>query len=295
MSLKSVSQSTPPFIETGLKLSQMRKNLEDNDSLLDQLQSGYIGYVCWDDDHNNRDVLQIRDDIVSQSQLLSFLGSARSSEDQGELVFLQNKSATIQNVITICRWIDRHIYFQAVQTSDEQRLEFDKSFFKRYNYKEVQDLMMCGIFLELHPTDWHTYYDQKIVNGEIPNMKNEEFGVTIPQICADILGDMMASCNTPIELQTMFPDLIGDHALTAQNKYDIIVNDAWIHGDDGVEFLLNKLRQQSGEPIPDWYNNNQDRIKMLDELGLAPDAKIEPIKIEGNNDTGIEVGANWWG
>jgi hypothetical protein len=30
-------------------------------------------------------------------------------------------------------------------------------------------------------------------------------------------------------------------------------------------------------------------------LVLAPDAIIEPIKIEGPNNTGIEVDANWWG
>jgi hypothetical protein len=34
---------------------------------------------------------------------------------------------------------------------------------------------------------------------------------------------------------------------------------------------------------------------MLEELGLAPDAVINPVRLEGENDTGIEVGANWWG
>jgi hypothetical protein len=295
MSLKSVSQSTPPFIETGLKLYQISNNFEGNKSLLDQLQQGYVGVACWDKNENNFDVLQIHEDVINQSQLLNFLASARNPEDLGELIFLQNESATIQNVITICRWIDRHIYFQAVQTPDKQRHEFDKSFFKSTDYKEVQNLMMCGIFLELHDTDWHVDYSKRIANDEIPNMVIDNFGDSVPKICADILGDMMASCNTPIDLQKMFPDLIGDHALTAQNKYDIIVNDAWIHGDDGVEFLLNKLRQQSGESVLDWNRHNPDRIKMLDELGLKPDAKIEPIKIEGRNDTGIEVGANWWG
>jgi hypothetical protein len=290
-----------PFVETNLKLNQLKKNLYEDHTVqnytLQDLKPGYVAFACSNPIEENRDILLIREDVVSNSQLMSLLAFARPVFDLGEVVFLQNSNATLQNMKTICEWIACHLDFESLGNPDQQRLDFDNSFFKRHDYKEVMQLMHLSIFLELHPLVWHVDYTRRESMKPDYDKKpiHEKFPEYAHEICANVLGDMMASCNTPIELQSMFPELIGDQSLTTQDKYNIIVNDAWIHGDHGVNFLLNKLKEKSGDQIQEWNIHNSDRNNMLEELGLAPDAVINPVRLKGENDTGIEEGANWWG
>jgi hypothetical protein len=282
--VETYSESVP-FIETGLKPSDL-KNFTFPD-----LEPGYVAVVCSDEK-----ILLLQENIVQQCDETAFLASARPANNLGETIYMVNENATLKNMKTICQWLNQHIIFENMNYPDDQRKQYDQNFFNGKNYKEVMQLMHLSIFLRTHPFNWHEDQQKKKLALEgIRKADHELEPIYLHEFCANVLGDMMASCKTPLELQSMFPDLIGDQALTAEDKYDIIVNDAWIHGDDGVNFLLNKLRQQSGEPIQNWNENNEDRIRILQELGLAPDAKIETIKIQGPNDTGNEVNANWWG
>ena len=228
---------------------------------------------------------------------MAFLASARPADNLGELIYMANKNATLKNMKTVCQWLNQHIDFSNLNHPDNQRKQYDLNFLNGKDYLEVMQLMHLSVYLNLHPLDWHVNYarNESMKPDHDKKPLHEQFPGYFHEICANILGDMMASCKTPIELQRMFPKLIGDQALTTQDKYNIIVNDAWIHGDDGVKFLLKKLKEKSGEQIKEWNIHNSDRINMLEELGLAPDAVINPVRLEGENDTGIEVGANWWG
>jgi hypothetical protein len=277
-----------PFFEARLKVKDIKDYTYPN------LPPGYVAVACKDEY-----ILIIREDIIHQSQTMKFLAGARPSDNLGELIFIVNEYATLENMKTVCQWLSKHIDFSNLNIPDIERKQYDINFLNSKNYLEVMQLMHLSIFLELHSLDWHTTQrENQLVqlNSEGKTKEDHELEPKyLPEICANILGDMMASCKTPIELQRMFPELIRDQSLTTQDKYNIIVNDAWIHGDQGVKFLLNKLKEQSGQQIKEWNVNNSDRKEILKELGLAPDAVINPVRLEGKNDTGIEIGANWWG
>lgn len=277
----------PPFIE------KLKKSDIVDDTFPD-LEPGYVAVVCYD-----KNILLIREDIIQKSSVMNFFAGARPADNLGELIYMVDENATLKNMKTVCQWLNQHIDFHYNNDPDNQRKQYDLNFLNGKDYLEVMQLMGLSLFLELFSTDWHENQRIKQLDALASEGKtiepHEQEPVFLHEFCANVLGDMMASCKTPLDLQSKFPHLIGDQVLKPENKYDIIVNDAWIHGDDGVNFLLNKLRQQSGEPIPNWNENNEDRIRILQELGLAPDAKIETIKIEGPNDTGIKENANWWG
>jgi hypothetical protein len=277
-----------PFIETRLQVKDILNDTYPN------LQPGYVAVACKD-----KYILLIREDIINQSQLMNFLAGARPHDDLGEVIFIANDYGTLENMKTVCLWLDQHINFSNLNHPDNERKQYDINFLNSKNYLEVTQLMHLSIFLELHSLDWHTTQrENQLVqlNSEGKTKEDHELEPQyLHEICANVLGDMMASCKTPIELQRMFPELIRDQSLTTQDKYNIIVNDAWIHGDQGVKFLLNKLKEQSGQQIKEWNVDNSDRKEILKELGLAPDAVINPVRLEGKNDTGIEVGTYWWG
>ncbi len=276
-----------PFIETEIKKSNIENDTFPN------LKLGYVAVVCIDEN-----ILLIRENIIQNSQLMSFLASARSVENLGEVIYMPNKNATLKNMKTVCQWLYQHIDFSNLNHHDNQRKQYDLNFLNGKNYLEVMQLMHLSIFLELHPYDWHrTQQTNQLAQLNSEGKTKEDYELEpqyLHEICANVLGDMMASCKTPTELQTMFPQLIGDQALTTEDKYDIIANNAWIHGDNGVRFLLNKLRRTDNK-IPEWNYRNQDRIQLLEELGLASGAEINPVRLEGENNTGIKVGDNWWG
>jgi len=276
-----------PFRHTGLKKSDIQNDTFPN------FEPGYVAVVCKDEN-----IFLIRENIILNSQLMSVLAGARPADNLREVIYIANKNATLKNMKTVCLWLDQHITFSDLNYPDDTRKQYDLNFLNGKNYLEVMQLMHLSIFLELHPYDWHkTQQTNQLEQLASEGKTKEDYElepVFLHEICANVLGNMMASCKTPTELQTMFPEIIGDQALTAQDKYDIIVNDAWIHGDNGVEFLLNKLRQTDRQ-IPKWNSINQDRIQLLTELGLDSNAEINPVRLEGENDTGIEVGAKWWG
>lgn len=282
----------PPFIEIKLKQSDIF------DYTFPNLEPGYVAVVCKDENIHLINILLIREDIIQKSNLMAFLASARPADNLGELIYMANKNATLKNMKTVCQWLDQHIDFSNLNHPDNKRKQYDLNFLNGKDYLEVMQLMHLSLFLELYSTDWHVYNRKKELEQLASEGKtiepHEQEPVFLHEICANVLGDMMASCKTPIELQRMFPQLIGDQALTTEDKYDIIANDLWIHGDNGVKFLLNKLRQ-TDKQIPEWNSSNTDRIEILKEFGLESESVINPVSLEGENDTGIEVGDNWWG
>lgn len=278
----------PPFIEIKLKQSDI------DDYTFPNLEPGYVAVVCKDEN-----ILPIREDIIQKSNLMAFFASARPADNLGELIYMVNKNATLKNMKTVCQWLNQHIDFSNLNHPDNQRKQYDLNFLNGKDYLEVMQLMHLSLFLELYSTDWHVDNRKKELEQLASEGKtiepHEQEPVFLHEFCANVLGDMMESCKTPTELQTMFPQLIGDQALTTEDKYNIIANDLLIHGDAGVEFLLNKLRKQSGKQIPEWNSSNTDRIEILKEFGLESESVINPVRLEGENDTRIEVGTNWWG
>ena len=374
--------NSKPFIDEGVV------KFYDNSNIV---KPGYVRFVCSDEWRHNpqkyndaiaQSILQIREDIILTSNLMSFMASSRSIEDLSEWVWLANHNATKENMITYCLWVDQHIQFEARQAPDAERVKFDQLFLKlnyyggehygetgdesmldsrkdwlrwrqdnldnqdsklngsktpsyqrlsqpeipyHRDYDEVSQLMNLGAFLEEHPTNWHSEYAKKkyaelVATGanidELPeHEKPFEF---FSQICADILGQMIASCETPIELQQRFPTLVGAKALNANDKYYVLANDSWLNGDDHVSKVVKLLQQQQkqeiasarqsrmseedilkqyGDPIPDWNSSNKQRQEMLTSLGLELHTKINPVPIDQQSADirGLEVGAHWWG
>lgn len=381
-----------PFIDEGVV------EFYDNSNIV---QPGYVRFVCSDEWRHNpqkdnatssQSILQIREDIVATSNLLSFMASSRDITNLSEWVWLANHNATKENMKTFCLWVDQHIQFEERQAPDTERVKFDQLFIKLNNagvkhygetrdesmldsrkdwlrwrqddldnqdsklngsktpshqrssppeipyhrdYDEVSQLMNLGVFLEQLPYKWHSEYAQKkyaelratgVNTDELPeHEKPFEF---FKEICADVLGQMIASCETPIELQQRFPTLVGARALNANDKYYVLANDSWLHGDDHVSKVVKLLQEQQkqekasarqsrmneedilkqyGKDIPEWNSSNQQRQEMLPLLGFdrtQPNAaelelqfKIKPVPIDPQSADirGLELGAHWWG
>jgi len=52
-----------------------------------------------------------------------------------------------------------------------------------------------------------------------------KFPDTIMVICCNILGDMILGCDTPLDMQHRFPDLIGPTALSLEDRAEILAFD----------------------------------------------------------------------
>ena len=68
-------------------------------------RDGYVRVMC------NGRILQIREDVVNQSQCMNFLASARPADNLSECIHMANELATVENVKVICDWIAKHIEF----------------------------------------------------------------------------------------------------------------------------------------------------------------------------------------
>ena len=68
-------------------------------------RDGYVRVMC------NGSILQIREDVVNQSQCMNFLASARPADNLSECIHMANPLATVENVKVICDWIANHIEF----------------------------------------------------------------------------------------------------------------------------------------------------------------------------------------
>jgi hypothetical protein len=71
----------------------------------DVCRDGYVRVVC------NGGILQIREDVVNQSQCMSLLASARPADNLSKCIHMANELATPENVKVICDWIAKHIEF----------------------------------------------------------------------------------------------------------------------------------------------------------------------------------------
>jgi hypothetical protein len=89
------------------------------------VRPGYVRVMCW----QNSACLQIREDVINQSQLMNFLASARPAENLSECIHLQNQLASADNVKLICDWLAKHIEFQSRDAPAEERRAFDQRFF----------------------------------------------------------------------------------------------------------------------------------------------------------------------
>ena len=89
------------------------------------VRAGYVRVMCW----QNSACLQIREDVINQSQLMNFLASARPAENLSECIHLQNLHASADNVKVICDWLAKHIEFQSRNAPAEERRAFDRRFF----------------------------------------------------------------------------------------------------------------------------------------------------------------------
>lgn len=363
---------------------------EDSEGVV---RDGYVRVMCW----QCSACLQIREDIINQSQLMNFLASARPADNLSECIHLQNQHASADNVKLICDWLAKHIEFQGRDAPAEERRAFDQRFFllnpaghaaydaapneqakadildsrkdwlrwrqddpenedpKRASialdvrtpafqrtvpvdprlhrtYEEIQHIMFVANFLELHLTDWHVDFaknEAERIAAQPPGPFQEygldpadKFAETVMEICCRHLGDMILSCESPVDLQHRFPSLIGAKALTAKDRYDIVTADLWIHGDDFVEKVVPELQEAQkqeyaqarasgmseediekkfGSPIPDWTleSTQEERAFMREVPGQEsnPSLRVPAIKVNDQQpaDPGFEVGHHWWG
>jgi hypothetical protein len=200
------------------------------------------------------------------------------------------------------------------------------------DYQELQHIMFVANFLELHPTPWHTAFGIK-ENERIaaaPPGPFQEYGLdpadkfaeTAMELICHHLGDMILGCESPVDMQHRFPTLIGAKALTAKDRYDIVVADLWIHGDDFVASVVSELQAKQaeefqhakdeglsdeqieakfGKPIAAWTieTTQDERAFMADVPGQEanPTRKVPAIKVNDAQaaDPGFEIGAHWWG
>lgn len=360
----------------------------------DVVRPGYVRVMCW----QKSDCLQIREDIIRQSQLMEFLASARDGDNLSECIHMVNEFATVEIMKVICDWFAKHIEFQGRNASDEERKAFDQCFFllnpaghAAYNatsneqakadildsrkdwlrwrqddpenedpkldtvapcgtrtpgfkrigpilerlhrtYEEIQAIMFVANFLELHTTDWHTNYAEKEserLSSQAPGPFQEygldpadKFAETVMEICCHHLGDIILSCESPVELQHRFPNLIGAKALTAKDRYNIVKADLWIHGDDFIEKVVPELQeaqrkeysqalasgmsqeqveQKFGPLIPNWtLESTQDERAFMREIPgqeSNPNLRVPAIKVNDQQsaEPGFEIGHHWWG
>ena len=312
--------------------------------------------------------LQIREDIVQQSQVMAFLASARDPSNPSECIHMANPLASADNMKIVCNWLSKHLEFAQRGAEDAERLDFDLQFFllneqgkadyavaakdqekanildsrkdwlrwrqddpenedgkraiysgektpafkrRHRTYQEIQKIMFVANFLELHPTEWHTSYAAKEVErlNKLPSGPFQEFGLdpddkfaeTVTELCCHHLGDMIVGCESPMDMQHRFPDLIGAMALSAKDRADIVKADLWINGDDFVKEVIDELRQKD-DSIPEWTMEStlEERAFMKDIPGFQDQEqpiKVPPIKINPDQpeNVGYEIGHHWWG
>lgn len=332
---------------------------------------GYVRVMCFE----RSGCLQIREDIVQQSQVMAFLASARDPSNSSECIHMANPLASVNNMMIVCDWLSQHLKFAQRGAEDVERLDFDLQFFllnaqgkadyasaandqakadildsrkdwlrwrqddpdnedskraiyggektpafkrsgpieerRHRTYQEIQQIMFVANFLELHPTEWHTSYAAKEVErlNKLPSGPFQEFGLdpddkfaeTVMELCCHHLGDMIVGCESPVDMQHRFPDLVGAKALTTKDRADIVKADLWIHGDDFVKEVIDELRQND-RSIPEWTMEStlEERAFMKDIPGYDDQAqpiKVPAIKIKSDQPANVcyEIGSHWWG
>jgi hypothetical protein len=358
----------------------------------DVCRPGYVRVMCW----QSSACLQIREDIVNQSQVMNFLAGARPADNLSECIHMANQLATADVLKVICEWLAKHIEFAQRDEAPAVRRAFDQSFFllnaaghaayaaaandqakadildsrkdwlrwrqddpenedpKRPShggvrtppfqrtgpveerlhrtYEEIQHIMFVANFLELHPTDWHRTFaiSENERLASLPPGPFQEYGLdpadkfaeTVMELCCHHLGDMILGCESPVDMQHRFPTLIGAKALTAKDRYDIVVADLWIHGDEHLKSIVPELQAQQreefaqaqaagmsqadidqkfGKPIADWtIESTQEERAFMKEVPNQednPQLIVPPIKITDAQqaDPGFEINHHWWG
>lgn len=354
-------------------------------------REGYVRVMC------NGRILQIREDVLNQSQLMNFLATARPADNLSECIHIVNDLASVKTMEVICDWIAKHIDFESRAASNEERGSFDQTFFllnaaghaayaaaatdaekaeildsrkdwlrwrvddpanedpkrgkfqgekpvpawersnaaqdrRHRTYEEIQNIMFVANFLELHPSDWHKAFalsELERIASQPPGPFQEygldpadKFAETAMEICCQHIGDMILSCESPVDMQHRFPTLVGAKALTAKDRYDIVTADLWIHGDDFVSEVVGELQEQQmkefqsareagmspdkieekyGKPIPDWtIESTQEERAFMREVPSTepnPTLKVPAIRVNDSQpaDEGFEVGHHWWG
>ncbi len=86
-------------------------------------REGYVRVMC------NGRILQIREDVINQSQLMNFLATARPADNLSECIHIANELASVETMKIVCDWIAKHIDFASRAASDQDRRSFDERFF----------------------------------------------------------------------------------------------------------------------------------------------------------------------
>lgn len=100
-------------------------------------KSGYVRVMCTE----KSACLQIREDIIQQSQVMAFLASARDPSNPSECIHLANSLATAANVKIICNWLNQHFIYEADPAVEytEKKNYLTDTFFKIKKYTTAQD------------------------------------------------------------------------------------------------------------------------------------------------------------
>jgi hypothetical protein len=90
----------------------------------DCCRPGYVRVMCW----QSSGCLQIREDIVNRSQLLSTLAGARAFDNKSECIYTTNEFLTADVLQVICSWVAQHIEFARLDEAAAVRVAFDRRF-----------------------------------------------------------------------------------------------------------------------------------------------------------------------
>ena len=76
----------------------------DHEEAQNVCRAGYVRVMCCE----RSACLQIREDIVQQSQVMSFLASARDPSNSSECIHMANPLASADNMKIVCEWLSKH-------------------------------------------------------------------------------------------------------------------------------------------------------------------------------------------
>jgi hypothetical protein len=158
----------------------------------------YVRVMCWE----KSACLQIREDIIRQSQVMEFLASGRPAENLAECIHLQNSFATLDRMKIICDWLATHIEFESRDASHYDREEFDRCYFLlnvkgKKMYKQLKDILKVGpstLSDPLFKPKKKNYFEdkmKKIKNKDLstftPDELNDTFNIVIKDEIKNIL------------------------------------------------------------------------------------------------------------
>jgi hypothetical protein len=212
----------------------------------DVVCENYVRVVCKDR------IIQIRYDIIMQSQLFDVLQGGIPAENLSECIHVAFKLGTSKRIKIICDWLGKHLDFEASGTPGSIREEYDRYHFLLNSHGkamiyQLKDDLSKGIDVLFQDHNKKNEYESKMVKINInvltltKDEQNNIFKTVIMNEIKNIL-DPFAEVARPIKYHRKFKELCR---LVAVSKFLELHPFKW-HTDTGIkinenENMLNQL------------------------------------------------------